>query len=96
MRTKHALIALLAVTATVVITTDASAFHRGRRASSRPIFSSGRPYLFSSAPATPQWTTAVPTASSNGPCECVCDPCCRPIARTVTASSLSPIAVGAK
>ncbi len=95
MKTKHYLIALLTVAATIAVTTEASAFHRGRRASSRPIFSSGRPYLFSSATVTPQWTTSSTIAPSNDGCACVCAPCCRPAPACVT-SALPPVAVTTK
>lgn len=83
---------LLAVAMTFVVTSDAFAFHRGRRSSSRPIFSSGRTYLFaSSAPqpaavcCAPAATCCVPTATVATRSNTACSP-----ARTVASSFAKP------
>ena len=62
---------LLALAMTFVVTSDAFAFHRGRRSSSRPIFSSNRSYVF--AVTNPQ-TCCVPTATVATRSNTACNP----------------------
>lgn len=64
---------LLAVVMTFVVTSDAFAFHRGRRSSSRPIFSTGRSYLFATSNTQPAAMCCVPAAT-----------CCAPTATAAT------------
>lgn len=67
---------LLAMAMSFVVTSDAFAFHRGRRSSSRPIFSSNRSYLFAASNPQPAMVCCAPAAT-----------CCVPTATVATRSN---------
>lgn len=66
----------LAVAMTFIVVSDAFAFHRGRRASSRPIFSSNQSNFFVSAAPQPAAICCAPAAT-----------CCVPTATVATRGS---------
>ena len=83
MFTKFSLIALLAVSAAVVTSGDAFAFHRGFRASSTPIFSSSRSDSVPFASTTTSRSFFGPSGSSPTCCS-PAPTCCRPMASAVS------------
>lgn len=60
-------VAWLAMAMTFVVSTDAFAFHRGRRSSSRPIFSSRQRQLFVTYNPQPAAICCAPAATSCAP-----------------------------
>lgn len=73
---RTSVIAWLTVAMIFVVSSDAFAFHRGRRSSSRPIFSSSRTYLFASSTPHPVAVCCAPAAT-----------CCVPTATVATRSN---------